>query len=405
MATVIGSNKEEHDRKFMEQRGQIPKSNNDPSIAGLKAAFDEAIAHHTSLPRGERVANSRNAREVVAEHVGRNKAGKPIDLLTQNQKLMKASQGYELNGKDTISLPDGSGVETTGLSLSPAHEEGKFNTCPNSKSCKKECLGKTSGGNFMFGGGRDLEAMKGPRLAHFKKTQAFLRNPKEFAVRLHDEIQAAKTMADANGNHLGVRLNVLSDIHPKVYESLMKAHPDVSFYDYTKNNAKPVAPNHHLTYSSTGLTQPEGKNGVKEHIENEHQNWHSMRNKLEQGHNVAMAFSHGKALPSHVYDEETSTHYPVISGDTHDFRPLDKQPEGSKGVIVGLSRKAATHSDKTAAAGSNGFFVHYDPEFKKEGGKKVKDEEGNPIATNKIVNIAPQKRGSINIDNDGKKSE
>ena len=46
MATVIGSNKEEHDRKFMEQRGQIPKSNNDPSIAGLKAAFDEAIAHH-----------------------------------------------------------------------------------------------------------------------------------------------------------------------------------------------------------------------------------------------------------------------------------------------------------------------------------------------------------------------
>ena len=405
MVTVTGATKKEHDQKFMEQRGQVAPVDNSPSISKLKTSFDEAIAHHTSLPRNERVANSRNAREVVASHVGRNKSGKPIDLLTQNQKLMKASQGYELNGKDTISLPSGEGVETTGLSLSPAHEEGKFNTCPNSKSCKKECLGKTSGGNFMFGGGKDLEAIKGPRLAHYKKTQAFLRNPKEFAVRLHDEIQSAKTLAEANGNHLGVRLNVLSDIHPKVYESLMNAHPDVSFYDYTKNNSKPVAPNHHLTYSSTGVTQPVGKNGVEEHIENEHQNWHSMRNKLEQGHNVAMAFSHGKELPTHVHDEETNTHYPVISGDTHDFRPLDKQPKGSKGVIVGLSRKAATHSDKSAAAGSSGFFVHYDPQYKKENGKIVKDESGKPVVQNKIVSIAKQKRGQINIDNDGNKEE
>jgi hypothetical protein len=244
---VTSENKSEHDRAEMVKRGQLEKSNAQPNINTLKSAFDEAIAHHTSLPRNERVANSRNAREVVAEHVGRNKAGKPLDLLSQNQKLLKAEKG----GKDAITMDDGSGVETTGLSLSPAYEEGKFNTCPNSKSCKKECLGKTSGGNFMFGGGKDLDAVKGPRLTHYKKTQALLRNPKEFAVRLHDEIQAAKTMADSNGNHLGVRLNVLSDIHPKVYESLMKAHPDVTFYDYTKNNTKPVAPNHHLTYSSS----------------------------------------------------------------------------------------------------------------------------------------------------------
>lgn len=396
---VTSENKSSHDREEMVKRGQLEKSNAQPNINTLKSAFDEAIANHTSLPRGERVANSRNAREVVASHVGINKSGKPIDLLSQNQKLLKAEKG----GKDAITTEDGSGVETTGLSLSPAYEEGKFNTCPNSKSCKKECLGKTSGGNFRFGGGKDLEAMKGPRLTHYNKTQALLRNPKEFAVRLHDEIQAAKTMADSNGNHLGVRLNVLSDIHPKVYESLMKAHPDVTFYDYTKNNTKPVAPNHHLTYSSTGVTQPAGKNGVEKHVENEHQNWHAMRNKLEQGHNVAMAFSHNKELPSHVHDEETNTHYNVVSGDTHDFRALDKQPKGSKGVIIGLARKAATHSDKSAAAGSNGFFVHYDPQYKKEGGKLAKDEEGNPIAQNKIVSIAKQKRGQINVDNDGQK--
>jgi len=396
---VTSENKSLHDRDEMIKRGQLEKSNAQPNINTLKTAFDEAIAHHTSLPRGERVANSRNAREVVGQHVGRNKSGNPIDLLGKNKKLLKAEKG----GENAITLEDGSGIETTGLSLSPAHEEGKFNTCPNSKSCKKECLGKTSGGYFFGGGGKDLDAIKGTRLNGYNKTQALLRNPKEFAVRLHDEIQAAKTMADVNGNHLGIRLNTLSDIHPKVFESLMKAHPDVTFYDYTKNNTKPIAPNHHLTYSSTGVTQPAGKNNVEEHIENEHQNWHSMRNKLDQGHNVAMAFSHGKELPSHVHDEETNTHYNVVSGDTHDFRPLDTQPKGSKGVIVGLTRKAATHKDRTAAKDSNGFFVHYDPQYKKDGTKQARDENGNPIAQNKIVSIAKQKRGQINVDNDGQK--
>ena len=390
MATVTSANREEFNRKEMEKRGMLSKHHPQPNINDLKREFDAAIAYHRSLPTKERVANSKRAAEIIGQHVGRNKEGKVIDLLSQNRKLQKAG------GKGEVEMPDGRGVETTGLSLSPAYEEGKFNTCPNSKSCKKECLGKTSGGYFQFGGGRDLEAMLGPRLANFKKTQALLRNPREFATRLYDQIQVAKTLAEYEGNHLGVRLNVLSDLHPKMFQSLMEAHPDVTFYDYTKNNSKPVAPNHHLTYSSTGVSQPAGHNGVKVDIDNEHQNWHSMRNKLEQGQNVAMAFSHSKAIPETVHDEETGKKYKVISGDEHDFRPLDE-----KGVIVGLARKAATHGDKTAAKNSNGFFVHYEPQFKMEGGKQVKDEEGNPIATNKEVRIAKQKRGNITLNNNG----
>lgn len=399
MPTVTSANKAEFDQAELKKRGLIQPET--PSINGLKSAFDEALAHHLSLDRADRIANSKKAAAVVASHVGRQKNGQPNKLLGKNMKLLKAEKGYE--EEEPVTMPDGRPIETTGLALSPAYQEGKFNTCPNSKSCSKECLGKTSGGNFMFGGGSDLEMVKGPRLTHYKRTQALLRNPKEFAVRLNDEIEAQKMATAMRGNHQGVRLNVLSDIHPRVYESLMKAHPEVDFYDYTKNNTKPVAPNHHLTYSSTGLTQPAGSNGVKEHIENPEQNWHTMRTKLEQGHNVAMAFSHAKELPSHLHDLETNTHYDVVNGDKHDFRPLDKVEPGKKGVIIGLTKKSAKHTQENAAKNSDGFFVHYDPQYAMQKGKRLKDENGNPIPTNKLVTVAIQKRGRINIDNDGKK--
>ncbi|HET8685131.1 MAG TPA: hypothetical protein VFM18_00545, partial [Methanosarcina sp.] len=339
----------------------------------------------------ERRQSSRDARLKIQKYVGTDSTtGQTKPLLTTNQKLKKANSSE-------LTLPDGSGVETTGLSLSPAYEHKNFKVCPNSHSCKTSCLGKTSGGNFVYGGGKDLEAIKGPRLNHYNKTQAFIHEPKAFAIRLHDEIHAAKSVAALNGSHLGVRLNVLSDIHPKVYKSLMQAHPDVSFYDYTKNNVEPVAPNHHLTYSSTGATQPTETSGLDKHVENPHGNWTMMRKRLDQGHNVAMAFSHNKILPQHVHDQETGKTYKVISGDEHDFRPIDE-----KGVVVGLTRKAQNMSNKTASHESNGFFVHYDPKPKMQGGKIAKDEHGNPIATNTTVHIAPQKRKTILLDNDSK---
>lgn len=376
------------------------------SLSSLKDSFDNAIAKHLATPAGssERRMSSRAARAAVQEHVGVDvKTGQTKSLLGQNQKLQKASSGYNLDGKDSITLEDGSGVETTGLALAPAYEHGKFKLCPNSHSCKTACLGKTAGGYFQYGGGSDLTVFKGPRLNGLNRTHALMKNPEAFAVRLHDEIQASKYNAELNGNKLGVRLNVLSDIHPKVFKSIMDAHPDVQFYDYTKNNSNPVAPNHHITYSSTGVSQPAGLNGVTHDIENPHQNWHQMRNRLEQGHNVAMVFSNTKTLPKEIHCQETGKAYNIINGDMHDYRPLDGKDVNGKGVVVGLTRKAKNMSDANAAHKSGGFIVHYDPKYVMEGGKQKRDEQGEPIPTNHTVSIAPQKRKTMVLDNDSNK--
>jgi|GEM_PF-4561658 len=387
-----------------------PYDSENPSKGGLQTAFDEAIAHHLSLSPEERAKNSMRASKAVGEIVGRNPNGESKDLLGKNEKLLKSEKGYD--GGKPVELPDGRGIETTGLALAPAYREGKFDTCPNHHSCKAECLGKTSGNYFKLGGGQDMAEFLGPRLNSLKKTHAFLHDPHNFAVKLHDEISDAKAMAAQNGNHLGVRLNVLSDINPRVHKAIIDAHPDVTFYDYTKNNTDPIAPNHHYTYSSTGVSQPG--------VDNPHTNWKQMRRRLLNGDNVAMAFSHKDHLPEEVHDQETGHKFKVINGDTHDFRPLDLQPEGEHGVIVGLKNKKATGKMDEAHIDSKGFFVHYDPQLKmtknakgkpvyeREASTRISPKTGMPmlgtsIPQNKSVNIQPQTRGMIPVSNDGEK--
>lgn len=388
-----------------------PYDKDNPNVSGLSTAFNEAIAHHLSLSSEDKKRNSIRAAEKVGDIIGRTNNNIPKDLLGKNEKLLKSEKGYE--GGKPVKLPDGRGIETTGLALSPAYKEGKFNTCPNHASCKDECLGKTSGAYFRLSGGKNLEEFKGPRLNSLKKTHAFLHDPHSFAVKLHDEIDDAKAIAAQNGNHLGVRLNVISDIDPKVYHAIIKSHPDVTFYDYTKMKYKPLESNHHYTYSSTGVSQAG--------VENTHTNWHQMRRRLLSGENVAMAFTNKDHLPDFVHDQETGHKFKVINGDSHDFRPLDIQPEGEHGVIVGLKNKNALAKKETAHIDSKGFTVHYDPQLKMSKNKfgepayermpstKINPKTGMPILgetipQNKIVNIQPQKRGVIPISNDGEKA-
>jgi hypothetical protein len=386
-----------------------PYDKTNPNKGGLQTAFDEAIAHHLSLSPEERMKNSVRASEAVGDIIGRTADGKVKDLLGKNAKLLKSEKGKD---DEAVKLPDGRGIETTGLALAPAYREGKFDTCPNHHSCKEECLGKTSGNYFKLGGGQDLSEFKGPRLNSLLKTHAFMHDPHNFAVKLHDEISDAKAIAAQNGNHLGLRLNVLSDINPRIHKSIIEAHPDVTFYDYTKNNTDPIAPNHHYTYSSTGVSQPG--------VENEHTNWKSMRRRLLGGDNVAMAFSHKDHLPEFVHDQETGHKFRVVNGDTHDFRPLDIQPEGEHGVIVGLKNKKATGEMDKAHVDSKGFFVHYDPQLKmtknakglpvyeRKASTRISPKTNKPmlgetIPQNKMVNIQTQTRGMIPISNDGEK--
>jgi len=403
MPTVTGLTKAQFDRQELEKRGILTKSRTTDSLA---KDFEEAINHHKSLPFGKRVANSKDAAERVAKHVGTLKNGQTRPLLGGNAKLDKA-------GKN-ITMPDGTGVETTGMALSPAFKEGEFRGCPNSPSCKKVCLG-TQSGKY-----RQLGAEGAPQQNTHKRTQALMTDPKAVAVRLHDEIAAKKAMANNDGNQLGVRLNVLSDINPKIYKPLMDAHPDVDFYDYTKNTFQdPVAPNHHLTYSSTGVSQPAGENGLTEEVYNPHQNWDWMQHRLNQGHNISMSFSHKTALPKEVHDAASGKIYKVIDGTLHDYRPKDGSDENGQGVIVGLKNMDEETSQHSASAHSKGFFVHYDPQFMKDAkGKLIRDMDAEPtiqktgvnkgqkiyppIATNHVVTIHPQKPSRSLMDNDGR---
>jgi hypothetical protein len=353
----------------------------EPSTQRFAEAFDNAIGWLRTLDAN----NLRNAAilsdQRLAPILGTDAQGKTKRLLTTNGKLLKTETGVE--GGVPIELPDGRNIESAGLAISPAFKVGKFSTCPNSASCAQECLGKTSGGYFAYGGGADLEAMKGTRLRSFRMTQAMFREPEAFAIKINNEIVSLKNAAAKNGNALAIRLNVLSDIDPKVYKSIIESHPDVFFYDYTKMKYRPVAPNHHYTYSSTGLSQKAGQNGLASDVDNPHGNWPQMRQWLDDGQNVAMAFSSKKALPESVLDESTGKIYRVIDGDAYDFRPMDMQPAGMDGVIVGLKNKAMTRKESAAAQDSKGFFVNYDPKLGTQ------------------VLISPQKREAIMLRSSG----
>lgn len=318
----------------------------------LKQAFDRAIDRHLSLPESERIANSHAAIRALEPYMGKRKDGTPIALLSQNAKLLKAQTGTK--DKEPLMLDDGRGVETIGLSLYPDYREGEFKMCPNSASCRDQCLGKTAGQySDAFTQAQELKGGVSVRQRAMNRTKAMMREPEAFATRLWDDIESARRQAERNGNHLGVRLNTLSDINPIVHKKLIESFPDVSFYDYTKMGYSPVAENHHYTHSSTGLTQ--------EGVTNPHTNWRKMRRMLDRGDNVAMVFSGSKELPEFVHDQETGKRYQVVDGKSHDFRPLDIQPEGEDGVIVGLTNLKSTGARSTAHKDNEGFFVHYDP--------------------------------------------
>jgi hypothetical protein len=365
------------------------------TIKSMADAFNKAIDNHLSLPPGERITNFRQAANNMAEFLGRGKSGKINALIRANGKLEKAARAGE--GGGPISLPDGRGVETIGLALMPDFKEGQFRVCGNADVCRDTCLGKKSGQyqfdptqtqtEFPTTKQQEEASKRRPRMASLRRTHALMRDPESFAVYLHELIGQEKENAARRGNHLGVRLNVLSDLHPSVMAPIIKANPDVTFYDYTKMNYDPIAPNHHYTYSSTGLTQPD--RGVN----NPFQNWHKMRARLDRGDNVAMPFAHKswEAFPKMMHDEETGRHYRVVSGDEHDFRPLDLQPHGKAGVIVALRNLAGDLGFEKATKETKGFFVHHDPQFLKNNrGSFAKDQNGNRIPRNLIYNVPVQ---------------
>jgi hypothetical protein len=344
----------------------------------LGTAFERSLNAFKQLNEAQKRARTKEVRDILKrEH----NIGK---LLGENGKLEKTRVG------DYGITYDDKSVASLGLGLASAQKlNDKTSTCPVSAICEGLCLGDTSGNNMMYGGMASGELAKslektsfraGPRLSQYLKTEAMMVHPEEFVLLLDKEIKAFKRWADKNEYLPAIRLNVTSDIPPKYLKPIMDANPEVIFYDYTKLDSSPVADNHHLTYSSTGVSQI--VNG--DQVINKEQNWDRMKRLLDKGSNVAMAFTSKSDMPSVVVDEASGKEYQVWNGDNYDARFLDPKRDDGVGMIVGLTNKAATLKAPTAAKETNGFFIDYD---KARDGDRVVIPDQSKFAGSKVIPI------------------
>lgn len=344
------------------------------TLKDIESGIEEAMKRIESMPERERKSAVTKAKALLkAEHnVG--------TLLSENGKLQKTRAGeYDL------AHYDGDSVASLGLGLASAQQiTDKLSSCPQHANCESLCLGETSGQNLLYGGEGPFRA--GPRLSQYLKTEAMVMHPEEFALVLHNEIKLLESWArketgfevvvDENTGEKvktpkqvyqpSIRLNVTSDFRPITWSPVIKAMPGVEFYDYTKLDTKPVAKNHHLTYSSDGVAQVVG--GVA--IGNHSFNWDRMLRQLRNGFNVAMAFSDKNSMPKFVVDGSSGERFQVWNGDNYDARFLDPKPgqEGNllnKGLIVGLTNKDRTKSGLAIALGKQGPASATKAEWKK----------------------------------------
>jgi hypothetical protein len=312
-----------------------------------KKVNDAALAWKNASP-DERARMERESKDILrSEHNVQR-------LFGSNSKLEKTNigdHGLTYKGKKVIS---------TGLGLSSAQKINntqKATTCPMSAICENLCLGETSGGNLLYGGEKNWRS--GPRLSQYLKTEALVVNPEAFAIAMIKQITSFRNAAKRIGYHPAIRLNVTSDFNPKTFETIINMFPDVTFYDYTKLGTKPIAPNHHLTYSSTGASQVVDG----EVIYNQFSNWNELVDRaLSNGRNVAMAFTSRSEMPKFILDEKTGKQFEVWNGDEYDARFLDPVRKDGIGLIVGLTNKDNTTSPENAAKKHNGFFLDYNKE-------------------------------------------
>jgi len=200
------------------------------------------------------------------------------------------------------------GVKTAILYLAPADIAG-LNICPwASKGCREACLYTAGRGSF-----------NNVQQARINRTRFYHEDRDKFMDQLYVELSRFRIATERKGFKPAVRLNGTSDIS---WRRVIKHHPDLQFYDYTKSAARILAnrlPNYWLTFSRS------------------ESNWETCRKVLDDGKNVAAVFS---TVPSEYQG------YRVINGDDSDVRFRDPTP-----VIVGLTPKGKAKQD------TSGFVI------------------------------------------------
>ena len=237
--------------------------------------------------------------------------------------------------------------------MAPASTGGAGNLCPKaSPECIALCLGTYSGQAAMVS---DLEnGTNNVRESRKAKARLFMHRRNEYLNEIARKIVRVILKAKKERLIPCIRLNgstdipferlafdieaktakALAEIYPHqdwtlARTNLIALFPKVQFVDYTKISSRlgkqPTNLDLTLSYSA--------------------QNSAECVNALMSGHNVAMVF-HG-SLPN------SFAGFPVIDGDTHDLRHLDRKG----GFIVGLSPKG-----NKAKRDQSGFVVDWQGE-------------------------------------------
>lgn len=213
-----------------------------------------------------------------------------------NAKLLKTALVHGAEWETLILYMAPHEVAVDGVNLCPASTEG----------CRKDCL-------FHQGRARMFKEVNEARI---RKAKMFIEDTFEFLAQLHAEINRAKRNAAKKGKRLAIRLNGTTDIH---WVSVINAHPDVQFYDYTKTArgmsfARGLLPdNYHVTFSRSEL------------------NSNIAARVLRAGGNVAIVVDKGVKVDF--------SNPRLVDGDLHDARFLDgRSPEG---LVVVLRAKGS----------------------------------------------------------------
>jgi hypothetical protein len=267
-------------------------------------------------------------RRMAAPAVKKETESVPRELITTNN--LKTQKPYQPSLVNTENLKTEKGEDKgylTGImNLSPSDMSGHGNVCPSaSPECRAHCL-NTAG---TWGESKHVQDARKAR------TKLYFEDRPKFMEEMHKGVEKLVNQAKKKGLTPSIRVNGTSDL-PNVARELAKAYPEVQFYDYTKI-PRPwtrTLPNYHITFSRS-------ENNDKEAME-----------ALKHGVDVAVVFNvkKGEPLPSKWRG------YPVIDGDKHDLRFLDKEEGGEGPYIVGLRAKGRARGKGS----DSGFVVNID---------------------------------------------
>ena len=228
------------------------------------------------------------------------------------------------------------GVLAGVMYLAPADmaTEGRLTLCAyaDKAKCKVGCLNTSGRGR-----------MTSVQLARVRKTLAYLQHPEAFFATLDQDIQNLKRKASALRLTPAVRLNGTSDID---FLEFIARHPDVQFYDYTKNFTRvdhPRPGNYHLTLSYSEADPGYARNVLSRVWAGEGASTPSTPKA-----NMAVVFRNAETV-ARVREHGWNGFTPdkVLDGDEHDARFLDPGP----GYIVALTAKGRAKDD------TSGFVV------------------------------------------------